>query len=131
SSADPRGGASRARVHEAGHPAAGDPRGCVPRPHRSRAPRGLIVLRQPLLLTYMYFRAYLRDRTALFFSLIVPLMLLLIFGSLNLGAFGQVTLAIDDQANNAASQQFVATLQKIDTLSTKKQSTDDALPRLK
>jgi len=79
----------------------------------------------------MYFRAYLRDRTAIFFSLIVPLMLLLIFGSLNLGAFGQVTLAIDDQADNAASQQFVATLQKIDTLSTKKQSTDDALPRLK
>jgi len=86
---------------------------------------------QPLRLTFMYFRAYLRDRTAIFFSLVVPLMLLLIFGSLNLGAFGQVTLAIDDQANNPASQQFVSGLQKIDTLSTKKQSTDDALPRLK
>jgi len=88
-------------------------------------------MRQAALLTVMYFRAYLRDRTAIFFSLVVPLMLLLIFGSLNLGAFGQVTLAIDDQANNAASQQFVATLRKIDTLSTKTQSTDDALPRLK
>jgi ABC-2 type transport system permease protein len=88
-------------------------------------------MRQAALLTVMYFRAYLRDRTAIFFSLIVPLMLLLIFGSLNLGAFGQVTLAIDDRANNAASQQFVAALQKIDTLSTKTQSTDDALPRLK
>jgi len=88
-------------------------------------------MRQAVLLTIMYFRAYLRDRTAIFFSLVVPLMLLLIFGSLNLGAFGQVTLAIDDQANNAASQQFIGALQKIDTLSTKLQTTDDALPRLK
>lgn len=88
-------------------------------------------MRQAVALTVMYFRAYLRDRTAIFFSLVVPLMLLLIFGSLNLGAFGQVTVAIDDQANNAASQQFVAALSKIDTLSTKTQSTDEALPRLK
>ncbi|HEY0781000.1 MAG TPA: hypothetical protein VGE98_00985, partial [Thermoanaerobaculia bacterium] len=84
-----------------------------------------------LRLTLMYFRAYLRDRTAIFFSLVVPLMLLLIFGSLNLGAFGQVTVAIDDQADNPASRQFVAALQKIDTLSTKQESSADALPRLK
>ena len=88
-------------------------------------------MRQPLMLTLMYFRAYLRDRTAIFFSLVVPLMLLLIFGSLNLGAFGQVTLAIDDQANNSASQQFVAGLGKIDTLKVKSESTDIALLSLK
>ena len=88
-------------------------------------------MRQAALLTVMYFRAYLRDRTAIFFSLVVPLMLLLIFGSLNLGAFGQVTVAIDDQANNAASQQFVAGLGKIDTLRVKGESTDSALVRLK
>ena len=86
---------------------------------------------QALRLTYMYFRAYLRDRTALFFSLIVPLMLLLIFGSLNLGAFGQVTVAVDDQANNTASQQFVAALGKVDTLRVASQATDAALVRLK
>ena len=84
-------------------------------------------MRQALLLTVMYFRAYLRDRTALFFSLVVPLMLLLIFGSLNLGAFGKVSLAVDDQANNAASQQFVGGLEKIDTLSIRREPTDAAL----
>ena len=86
---------------------------------------------QALRLTLMYLRAYLRDRTAVFFSLVVPLMLLLIFGSLNLGAFGQVSLAIDDQANNAASQSFVSALEKIDTLSVKHVSADAALAELK
>jgi ABC-2 type transport system permease protein len=88
-------------------------------------------MRQALLLTLMYFRAYVRDRTAIFFSLIVPLMLLLIFGSLNLGAFGKVSLAVDDQANNAASQQFVSGLEKIDTLSITRESSDSAVAALK
>jgi ABC-2 type transport system permease protein len=88
-------------------------------------------MRQILRLTMMYLRAYLRDRTAIFFSLVVPLMLLVIFGSLNLGAFGEVSLAIDDQANNAASQQFVSTLEKITTLSIKHVSADAALAQLK
>jgi len=86
---------------------------------------------QALRLTLMYLRAYLRDRTAVFFSLVVPLMLLLIFGSLNLGAFGQVSLAIDDQANTTASQSFVAALEKIDTLAVKHLSADAALAELK
>jgi ABC-2 type transport system permease protein len=86
---------------------------------------------QALRLTVMYLRAYVRDRAAMFFSLVVPLMLLLIFGSLNLGAFGKVTLAIDDQANNGASQQLVATLEKIDTLSVRHVSADAALVQLK
>ena len=88
-------------------------------------------MRQPLRMTVMYLRAYLRDRTAVFFSLGVPLMLLLIFGSLNLGAFGKVSLAIDDQANSPASQQFVATLEKIDTLGIKRDQADAALVKLK
>lgn len=88
-------------------------------------------MRQALGLTFMYLRAYVRDRTAMFFSLVVPLMLLLIFGSLNLGAFGKVSLAIDDQAENPASQQFVAALQKIDTLLIKREPADTALAKLK
>ena len=88
-------------------------------------------MRQPLLLTLMYFRAYLRDRTAVFFSLGVPLMLLLIFGSLNLGAFGKVSLAIDDQANSPASQQFVAGLEKVNTLAITRDPADSALTKLK
>ena len=86
---------------------------------------------QALRLTVMYLRAYVRDRTAMFFSLIVPLMLLLIFGSLNLGAFGKVSIAIDDQANNATSEHLVATLEAIDTLTVTRESTEHALAALK
>ena len=86
---------------------------------------------QAIALTLMYLRAYVRDRTAMFFSLVVPLMLMLIFGSLNLGAFGKVSLAIDDLANNPASQQFVSTLEKIDTLQVKHDTAEDALTQLK
>ena len=46
-------------------------------------------MRQTYRLTSMLLRAYVRDRIALFFSLIVPLMLMVIFGYLNLGDFGR------------------------------------------
>ena len=86
---------------------------------------------QTLRFTGMLLRAYARDRTALFFSLIVPLMLLVIFGYLNLGAFGKVSLAIDDQARNAASGQLVSTLRGIDTLEIRDESADAARRQLK
>lgn len=88
-------------------------------------------MRQTLLLTFMYLRAYVRDRTAMFFSLVVPLMLMVIFGSLNLGAFGRVSMAIDDQAKNAASAQFATALRGINTLSVRDVGKDDALTQLR
>ena len=87
-------------------------------------------MRQTLLLTFMYLRAYVRDRTAMFFSLVVPLMLMVIFGSLNLGAFGRVSMAIDDQAKTAASAQFASTLRGINTLAIREVDSDTALRQL-
>ena len=72
-------------------------------------------MRQALRLFALLLRAYLRDRTALFFSLIVPLMLMVIFGYLNLGDFGRVTLAIDDQAKNQSSAQILQIVKGIET----------------
>ena len=86
---------------------------------------------QTLRFTGMLLRAYTRDRVAMFFSLIVPLMLLVIFGYLNLGAFGKVSLAIDDQARNDASAQLVSTLRGIDTLEIRDESADAARHQLK
>ena len=88
-------------------------------------------MRQTLLLTFMYLRAYARDRTAMFFSLVVPLMLMVIFGSLNLGAFGRVSLAIDDQARGPASEQFAATLRGINTLTIREVDQETALVQLR
>lgn len=52
-------------------------------------------------------KAYLRDRVALFFTFIFPLIFLLVFGSLNRGNNGvSFDIAIIDQANTAFSKQF-------------------------
>lgn len=88
-------------------------------------------MRQTLLLTLMYLRAFTRDRTAMFFSLVVPLMLMLIFGSLNLGAFGKVSVALDDQASNPASRQFAGALESVETLLVTRETSETALVRLR
>jgi ABC-2 type transport system permease protein len=88
-------------------------------------------MRQTLRLFALLLRGYLRDRTALFFSLIVPLMLMVIFGYLNLGDFGRVTLAIDDQAKNQSSAQLVEILKGIETLQVRELSTSEALTKLR
>ena len=88
-------------------------------------------MRQTARLTSALLRAYLRDRVALFFSLVVPLMLMVIFGYLNLGEFGHVSLAIDDRAQNASSAQFIEILRNIETLEVSPQPADAALTKLK
>ena len=70
--------------------------------------------------TLMLLRAYVRDRSALFFSVVLPLMFMLIFGALNFGAFGHLTVGIDDEAENADSARFTAILQGVETLSIRK-----------
>jgi len=88
-------------------------------------------MRQAVRLFGMLLRGYVRDRTALFFSLVVPLMLMVIFGYLNLGDFGRVSVAIDDQAKNQSSKQLIDILKGINTLVVSEQTTDDALNHLK
>jgi ABC-2 type transport system permease protein len=73
-------------------------------------------LRQAVIYALMLGRAYVRDFVALFFSLFLPLMFMLIFGALNLGSFGHVNMGIVDQARSADSERFVAALRQIDTL---------------
>jgi ABC-2 type transport system permease protein len=88
-------------------------------------------MRQTLRLTGLYLRAYVRDRIALFFSLIVPLMLMVIFGYLNLGDFGRVSVAIDDQARNQSSAQLVDVLRKVSAFQITELPTDDAVTKLR
>jgi ABC-2 type transport system permease protein len=88
-------------------------------------------MRQTLRLFALLLRAYTRDRTALFFSLIVPLMLMVIFGYLNLGDFGRVSLAIDDQAKNQSSAQLAQVLKGIQTLQLTELPTGEALTKLR
>ena len=48
-------------------------------------------------------KMFIRNRAALFFSLVVPLLIMLIFGVLNFGGTTQVSLGLVDEANNQAS----------------------------
>lgn len=70
---------------------------------------------QILRYTVMLLRAYTRDRTALFFGFFFPLIFMMLFGILNLGAIGHVNLGIADDAANADSERFISTLSGIET----------------
>lgn len=71
---------------------------------------------QTLRFTALLLVAYARDRSALFFALVLPLMLMIIFGSLNFGAFVRIELGVVDEAANADSRRFVAALSEVRTL---------------
>src|SRR5438034_464384 len=73
-------------------------------------------MRQILGYMVMLLRAFSRDCVALFFGFFFPLIFMGLFGILNFGSFGHVSLGIVDNANNADSQAFIAGLKKIETL---------------
>ena len=60
------------------------------------------------------FKMFVRNRGALFFTLVVPLVIMLIFGVLNFGGTTQVALGVVDEANNQASQVLVGALEQTD-----------------
>src|SRR5438552_2768893 len=66
------------------------------------------------MLTWSSLKAYFRNRGAIFFSLLVPLMIMGIFGLINFGnSTPTVNIGIVDQANNQVSQRMVSSLQGI------------------
>ena len=71
---------------------------------------------QVLGYTAMLLRSYARDRTALFFGFLFPLLFMVLFGVLNFGGSVRVDLAVVDEARNEQSTSFVETLRRIETL---------------
>jgi ABC-2 type transport system permease protein len=65
--------------------------------------------------TALLLRAYARDRTALFFGFLFPLLFMVLFGVLNFGGSVRVNLGVVDEARNDQSASFIATLSKIET----------------
>jgi len=61
------------------------------------------------------FKMFVRNRAALFFSLFVPLLIMLIFGVLNFGGTTTVSLGLVDQAKTDGSRALVAALQQTTT----------------
>lgn len=73
-------------------------------------------MRQILTYTVYLLRAYRRDWVALFFGFFFPLIFMGLFGILNFGSFGSVSLGIVDNADNDQSQAFIAGLKKVETM---------------
>jgi len=71
---------------------------------------------QVLGYTALLLRAYARDRTALFFGFLFPLLFMVLFGVLNFGGSVRVDLAVVDEAKNEQSASFIAMLRRIETL---------------
>jgi len=57
------------------------------------------------------FKMFVRNRAALFFSLFVPLLIMLIFGVLNFGGTTSISLGLVDEADTSASHALVSALQ--------------------
>jgi ABC-2 type transport system permease protein len=57
------------------------------------------------------FKMFVRNRAALFFSLFVPLLIMLIFGVLNFGGTTSISLGLVDKADNPASHALVSALE--------------------
>lgn len=66
-----------------------------------------------LALTVASMKMWFRDRQALFWSLFVPLTIMVILGVLNFSSLGRVDLGIIDHSNNQASQGLISMLKGI------------------
>jgi ABC-2 type transport system permease protein len=65
--------------------------------------------------TTMLLRSYARDRTALFFGFLFPLLFMALFGVLNFGGPVRVSLAVVDEAKNDQSALFISSLRAVQT----------------
>ena len=88
-------------------------------------------MRQTLRFTGMLLRAYVRDRSAMFFSFFLPFLLMVIFGFLNFGAIGGVDLGVVDDARNADAERFVTALRQIPSLRVQAVDRETALRKLR
>lgn len=68
------------------------------------------------VLTIASGKIWLRDRAALFWTFFLPVLIMVIFGVLNFGAFGSVSLGLVDEAGTDASRGLAQGLASIDAI---------------
>ncbi len=75
-------------------------------------------------------KMFIRDRTAVFFSFFLPLVIMLIFGVLNFGAAAELDLAIVDEAETTSSAAMIDSFEQVPILTVSEGSLDDELAAL-
>lgn len=89
-------------------------------------------IRETLTITKYFIIMFFREKTAIFFSLFIPVMLMGIFGLLNQGDGIKFNVGILDQANNEYSHQVVDTMKQINSFNiTTESNIDEATIKLK
>jgi ABC-2 type transport system permease protein len=84
-------------------------------------------LRMLWSLTLASLKMYFRNRTAVFFSLFFPLVLICVFGFLGSNAGkGSIKVALTDNAGSQLSKNYVDSIKKIDTFDIKQTNEGDA-----
>lgn len=74
---------------------------------------------------------FFREKTAIFFSLFIPIMLMSIFGVLNTNSGIKFNVGVVDEAGNAQSKQVIEVLKKVDALKISEGAKDDKINELK
>jgi len=75
-------------------------------------------IRNTLTITKYSILMFFREKTAIFFSLFIPVMLMGIFGALNMGGGVKFNLAVVDEAKNPTSTQVIEVIHKIEAFET-------------
>jgi ABC-2 type transport system permease protein len=75
-------------------------------------------------------KTFLRDRTAVFFSFFLPLVIMLIFGVLNFGAAAELEVGVVDEAGTASSQGVITAFGQVPILTITEGSQEDELMAL-
>ena len=75
-------------------------------------------------------KMFVRNRAALFFSLFVPMLIMVIFGVLNLGGPSSVSLGVVDEAGTEQSATLTVALEEFGPLDVERGSIQDELDRL-
>ncbi|MFH2104907.1 MAG: ABC transporter permease [Parcubacteria group bacterium] len=65
-------------------------------------------------ITFSAIKMFFRDKQAIFFSLFLPVMIMVIFGFMDFDKMSAVKLSIADEAGNEASGKFVESIEKAD-----------------
>src|SRR3972149_1059456 len=77
-------------------------------------------------------KMFFRNRQALFFSLFLPLMIMVIFGVIDFDSMGNVRLEVIDNIKNKQSQNLIDGLKKIEVLKINENNNfDNAKDKLK
>lgn len=76
-------------------------------------------------------KMFFRNKSGVFWTLFLPLLIMIIFGSMNFENYGKSNMAIVDNARTEESKDLIKEMDKIDIISVKKMKEKSAISKLK